>query len=289
LSYKWKALIRRFAASPDDVTGQQKAVQQYLELLAKARGSGPVDPLRWGMALAQVSKLTGVPIDELNARFKVRRQVAGRPAVTPPPAQAKGPAAQVTGPAEPTVSARGEADPNGPLTPIVPARERAERQILGILLGEPHLWHAVQVRVQPEDFLNPQHRRIAGVYWSQQRDEGEPVFNQFLDLLDDPRLTELAVELVEDVESRILAGAEDATEDQRQAALAQTLDEMMAYLTQAKRDLEQQKLLATLRRKSEEQTQETSTTQDPNVLFEALVKNNQPTNLRRLGPMKRAR
>jgi DNA primase len=289
LSYKWKGLFRRFASSPDDLTGQQKAVQQYLELLAKARGSGPVDPLRWGMALAQVSKLTGVPIDELNARFKVRRQVAGRPSATPPATQAKGPV-QVTGPSEPTVTARGGADPNETLTPIVPARERAERQILGILLGEPHLWHDVQVQVHPEDFLNPQHRRIAGVYWSQQRDEGEPVFNQFLDLLDDPRLTELAVELVEDVESRVFTDTQDATEEQRQTALVQMLDEMVAYLAQSKRDQEQQKLLATLRRKSEEQQlQETSAKQDPNVLFEALVKNNQSTNLRRLGPMKRAR
>ena len=48
-------------------------MEQYLELLANARGSGPVDPLRWGSALARVSRLTEIPVDELNRRFKMRR------------------------------------------------------------------------------------------------------------------------------------------------------------------------------------------------------------------------
>ena len=72
----------------------------------------------------------------------------------------------------------------------------AERWILGMLLVEPHRWHDVQVDVQSEDFTDARHRRIAEVYWNYQRDEGEPVFNEFLGCLDeDPDLAELAVEL----------------------------------------------------------------------------------------------
>ena len=114
------------------------------------------------------------------------------------------------------------------------------------------------------------------------RDEGEPVFNQFLDHLNDPILTELSIELVGEIE-----GLTNALEevDQQQAILNQTLAEALAYLTQAKHDLSQQKLLATLRRTNEEKT----SPQDELSLYEALVKNNQSTNLYRLGPVKRSR
>ena len=44
--YAWKQLSRRFVSHAGDLTGQQKAVQEYLELLGSARGSGPVDSMR---------------------------------------------------------------------------------------------------------------------------------------------------------------------------------------------------------------------------------------------------
>ena len=69
LEFKWRQLSRKFAQS-GDLTGQQEAVSEYLELLASARGSGPVDPIRWGGALTRVSRLTEIPVDQLNRRFK---------------------------------------------------------------------------------------------------------------------------------------------------------------------------------------------------------------------------
>ena len=56
LVYKWKRLLKKYNASGDSLTGQQKTVEEYLGLLAAARGSGPVDTIRWGQALGQVSK-----------------------------------------------------------------------------------------------------------------------------------------------------------------------------------------------------------------------------------------
>ena len=172
--------------------------------------------------------------------------------------------------------------PNIPLIPISAARDRAERQILGLLLSEPHRWHQVQVNLGTEDFLNPRHRRIAEVYWTHQRDEGEPVFNQFMDLLGEAHLKELSIDLIGEIEG--LIGSLEVVEEQ-QAILNQTLVEALGFLTQAKHDQSQQKLLATLRRTSEENT----SPQDELSLFEALVKNNQSTNLHRLGPVKRSR
>ena len=53
LEYKWRTLARHMVTEKGDLTGQQKAVQQYLELLSSARGGGPVDNMRWGAALAR--------------------------------------------------------------------------------------------------------------------------------------------------------------------------------------------------------------------------------------------
>ena len=282
LTYKWKALVRQFAGNPNDLTGQQKAVQQYLDLLANARGSGPVDSIRWGVALARVSRLTEIPIDELNRQFKTKKPAVKRAAGyrTGPYDSAK--EVQELSAQQPTNDASDVPATPMPQVPISVARDRAERQILGLLLTEPHRWHEVQVNLHVEDFLNPRHRRIAEVYWSHQRDEGEPVFNQFLDLLNDPNLTELAFELVNDIEG--LSGSIEVVEEQL-TVLNQTLDQALGFLTQAKHDVAQQKLLATLRRTNDEN----ASGQDDLSLFEALVKNNQSTNLRRLGPVKRSR
>ena len=179
LSYKWKQLARDFEGSSQNLTGQQKAVEAYLEVLASARGAGPVDSIRWGQALTRVNRLTGIPIEDLNRRFRPRRQQA-----TPNPASSP-----ITGQAADS------------LPPRVTAQDRAERWILGILLLEPHRWHEAQQAVHLEDFANVRHRLLAEKYWNHQRDEGEPVFNQFLASLEDPELVELAVTAVEEVEA----------------------------------------------------------------------------------------
>src|SRR5206468_8743298 len=75
LTFTWRQLDRRFEATKD-LTGRQKAVGEYLELLASARGSGPVDSLRWGQALSRVSRLTEISVEELNRKFRVRKTVA---------------------------------------------------------------------------------------------------------------------------------------------------------------------------------------------------------------------
>jgi len=217
LSYKWKQLVRQFDAGDGDLTTQQKAVETYLEVLASARGSGPVDALRWGSALARVSRLTDIPVDELNRRFRSRKALGNRPA--PSPAEQQG--------AVPT------SYPARPLT----AQDRAERQILGILLLQPHRWHEVQRAVRLEDFAHEGHHRLAEIYWNHQRDEGEPVFNEFLGTLGEPALAEIAMLAVDEVEA-----LDDAD---------QVLAEALVWLEHRHRVQEEQKLLAGLRRSSE--------------------------------------
>lgn len=227
LSFKWKLLSDRFNAT-DDLTARQKAVEQYMEELAVARGTGPVDAVRWGMALQRVSRMTDIPTDVLNQRFG-RTKPPGRPSPVQPRASESSPAA-------------GEASsykaPAGPKN----GRDRAERWILGILLAEPGRWHKVQRDVGVADFSEPGRKALAEKYWQHQRDEGEPVFSEFIGDLSDKGLVELAVELVDEAESL----------QDKEMFLA----EAVAHLKESQVRQEGQKLMSALRRTTDERLPE---------------------------------
>jgi hypothetical protein len=55
----------------------------------------------------------------------------------------------------------------------------------------------VQKHLAPTDFTAGPRRVLAEVYWRHQQDEGEPAFNEFLTLLQEPPVKELAVELAQ--------------------------------------------------------------------------------------------
>jgi DNA primase len=228
LAYKWKQLVRQFNGSGDDLTGQQSAVQKYMETLAAARESGPIDSLRWGSALARVSRLTDIPADALNRRFRLKPGTTAK----------RAPVAEE----EPTPVV---APPKGPLN----ARDRSERWILAILLAEPHRWLELQQRVHPPDFVDPSRRQLAEVYWRQQQDEGEPQFNELLGNLSDP-VAELAVELIKEFES---LGDVDVR-----------LKDTIEFLDEMRRSAEQEKQMARLRRTTtEDQNSPGGTEDDP--------------------------
>ncbi len=233
LSYKWKQLVRQFNFSGGDLTGQQKAIEQYLQVLAGARGSGPVDGIRWGSALSRVSRLTDIPVEELNRRFKTGRRDQRRAASRPQPVEPD---------AAPLPSAVQR-----PLT----GQDRAERWILGVLLLDPQRWARVQRSVDVEDFGDPKHRRLAEIYWQHQRDEGEPVFNEFLGQLSEPALVELAIEAIEEVEG-LRERRGEAPEIREPQSSDPTLDEAIAHLQTVRGQREEQKLVAELRRTSDE-------------------------------------
>jgi DNA primase len=229
LAYQWKRLVKQYNAGGSDMTAQQTAVREYLDLLARARGAGPVDSLRWGSALARVSRLTDIPVAELNRQF---RQI--KPKATPARAGIWNPASAAD--SEQTVPVI-PAKPTGPLT----ARQRAERWILAALLAEPGRWHDVQTRVSVDDFTDPVPHRLAEVYWQYQQDEGEPAFNEFLGLLTEtcePAVSELAADLMEELDEQL--------SDERDPV--GRLEEGLALLAEMQRRSEEQKHLADLRR-----------------------------------------
>jgi DNA primase catalytic core len=234
LAYKWKQLVRRFRSNENDLTGQQKAVQDYLKIVADARATGPVDPLRWGQALSRVSRLTEIPVDELNRQFKLpkssrshkfgsadlRRRRSGNvtevqvgianvPTLNHPEDSSAGGDKAETADASAEHAAHdasaeyvsGDTGFPGDFAPReLTARDRAENIILGVLLAEPHRWAVVQQHMGPDDFTTPVRRVVAETYWDYQRNEGEPVFNEFLTLLRGADQRELAAQALEEVE-----------------------------------------------------------------------------------------
>ena len=245
LSYKWKQLARQFEASDENLTGQQRAVEAYLDVLGSARGSGPVDALRWGSAVTRVSRLTGIPVEQLNSRFKNKRPKPGQPG--------SGANQDESRPAMPMGRS-----PARPLT----AQDRAEKWLLGCLLLEPGRWHDLQKVVHVEDFAHEGYRRLAEMYWNHQRDEGEPVFNEFFGALRDPELTELVQTAVDEVE---------AIED-RDGMIRDAL----AFFDRLNRVREEQKLVAMSRRMND-----TDTAIDDDRLLRELSEKRRTADLRR--------
>lgn len=221
LEYAWRQTWKRYVSNEGDLTGQQKATEQYIDLLASIGSSSSIEPVRWGSVLRLVSRKTEIPLEELHRRMKRTRQSAARSAV----------GAHVSTTSTPAAVARKTA------AGVPDARERAERQIIGVLLAEPKRWLAVQLSLGPEDFAHEGVRPLAEKYWSHQRDEGEVVFREFLDTLSDASLKELAVELLELGESL----ADETT------TLDATLDGAISYLAEQRERRRQEKALAAVK------------------------------------------
>lgn len=232
LSYKWKQLDRRYRSSDGDITGQQKAVEEYLQTMSDARAGGPVDSLRWGAAVTRVSRLTGIGVEDLNRRFKSRKPAARTPqsgsddAVRPAPGE---PTAAVL----PVVSVH-----SGPLN----AQTRAERQILACLMAQPSWWHEVQTQVMLDDFVDVANRKLAEVIWDHQKNEGDIQFTEFLTILGPLGLSELAIALMNSADQ----------DDQINATLSQAVE----YVRYARDARERAKLNSQLRRGSKGETAE---------------------------------
>ncbi len=199
LTFVWRRLVADYDAAGGDMTRQQKAVAAYMELLANARAGGPVDPMRWGMALTRVSRLTGIPVDELNRQFKVRPVARPRLAGTA--------AGDGQGQATATPSRR----PSGRLgfrAITSTADQQAERWLLAAILLEPNVWQGVQKHVRPGHFTDELLKALAYRIWDRWGQEGEADFAEFLAELGQGaqegvgQLMSLAIELVDEHRNR---------------------------------------------------------------------------------------
>ena len=163
---------------------------------------------------------------------------------------------------------------------MLSARDRAERWILGILLANPQWWVQVQKVVGVADFTDERRRRLAEVYWNHQRDEGEPVFNEFLGLLRDGGVAGSAFPdglNVPTGEDLVALAVETVDEVEALADVSTTLVEALAHFDGMRRKRDEQKLMAELRRTSEEHTNEQAEIE----LLKQLQEKARQSNLRR--------
>jgi len=255
-----KQFKRRWLAGEGNIPEQEKALSAFIQPFLTARQELAIDPNRWGTVIATLAKATGLPEAELHRRYG--KAPRGRARSTTTPATTA------------QVSAVGEPINNAPVGRALPdATTQAERQILGVLLLEPNRWHDLQQTVGPADFTDANRRRLAELYWAVQRDEGEPVFNQFLSqLTGEPALVELAVELVD--EAQALPSLDDA------------LAGAVLHLGDVRRRRKEQKLIAELPRTKEHQAeQQAAETSDIEVsVLRQLSDLGRQPQLKRIGP-----
>jgi DNA primase len=159
LEYLWGRLYRQYATSQDDLTGQSKTIDEFLTRLASVNLE-TVDRMRLNAAMVRASKLTQIPVDELLRRVRSLSKSKGRI------------------PAKPTSGVRDTH------RPVLTAREKTERHLIGAILNAPDHWNGVQNSVKFEDFASGPVRRLAEVMWDVYRNEGAIPLTEFLDLLE---------------------------------------------------------------------------------------------------------
>ena len=186
VSYYWRLMRRRFDAD-ESVTGRERALKEYLSTVAEARNTaGTIDPDRWGAILLRIQKNTGLRAEDLNQRFRSSARPAARSAGAPAARPRRSPWTK----GEDGKWRKHEPQYNGPRRTDLPAsttdsaESRGEAQLLGALFNDPHLWHEVQAQIGPEDFTDRRYRWLAEQFWDVLRNEGEPSFAEWLDVLE---------------------------------------------------------------------------------------------------------
>jgi hypothetical protein len=133
------------------------------------------------------------------------------------------------------------------------------------MLVDPKKWRDVQTKLVVESFEDPRVKALAEEYWHHQREEGEPVFNEFIASLKDAELKSLAIELADAVE---------------EMDLEVTLSGALQYLAESERRRADDRIVATLRKTGSDQ--ELSEEQQVKLLVE-LQKRARTPDLRRIG------
>jgi len=121
------------------------------------------------------------------------------------------------------------------------------------LLTEPQRWHDAQQHVRPQEFTDETRKALAEIYWAHQRDEGEPIFSEFLDLLQEGDLKTVAIRAVEEVQSLQDRAAQEHG-IKPEVTLERVTTESLAHWAETRRRNEKEKLVAELRRTSVDPT-----------------------------------
>jgi DNA primase len=246
---------RRWSAAGSSAVAQDEARRQFIGPFAAARSARAIDMSRWGMVVTALSKETGIPEAVLHREYGTERPRGGGRRVAAAHGAAPGEPKNTAPPAEPT------------------AQDLAERWILGCLLLEPTRWDTARQFVSPQEFTEEVRRRLADAYWDHQRDEGPPVFNEFLASISaDAELVELAVVLLDETEKL----------SEQLGQIDQTIATALRHFEELRRRQERQGLEAKIRQSGDQEGQRLDE-QDEVALLKKLQETARRPDLRRVG------
>ena len=209
LEYHWRQVTRQ---AGDSLTGRERAIGGFLELIAKAKAAGNVPVERWGPAMMQVARSTGLKPADIERRIEELGNAAPRQAAPPPTPPPRPEKRRWLSPEEFRRQRQRDRNKRPPAVtdqPKASADQTCERLVLGGLLVRPEAFPAVQKLISPDDFVLAETAALAERYWDHQRNEGEVELMDWQRTIDDDRLRglvgDLAIEAerLDDLEGRM--------------------------------------------------------------------------------------
>ena len=170
LDYKWQRLQEEVGSS-DTIAGRRKAVEAFLEILARTVGWRSVDEITRGFLLNHVSKLLQMPIEKVHAhmnRLLNRRVFRQRQEEQP--------------------SKRAEAV-------FLDSYQKSQQEILEVLLNRPDLFDQVEGEFELEEISDLGLKAIGQCIWSYCKKGGSGSVGEILATLEEVELCEWATSL----------------------------------------------------------------------------------------------
>ncbi len=241
LEYVWARRWADYQAGGGNLADRRKVVEEFLQLVVSSAAYGSIDEVRRGQLAQHIGHILNISPSDLQAQM--RRQARTIP-------RASLPAGDPTrGPMTPQeVAARNGGARVAITTPrssgdVLDPQERAQRNILEVLLCCPDLFDAAAERIGPDDFTDPAYRHVALGIW-QLGTAGRLSLDELLPLESMAEAGALLADLATEAERRgnyheTLAGAMEHLEYNRQRMAAQSLkaggltDEALLRITQA--------------------------------------------------------
>lgn len=225
LEFKWNLLAQEYDASGSG-PGRRRAIDSYVQQLAGWLNRGVIDPIQKGLLVNQLSKILGVPTQELYRQLDVLAQRMIRPTNR----AAEG-MRSISG---------GDAVRSEPSS--TNAEQRALRQIIEVLLNEPTFFPAVEPFFEPH-CIQDRATAAIGMELVGMLRGGEPFqISELIGRFESPEYGQLVVDLATRGEQR--AGYAATIEGAVACLKNWQLDHLSAAIESAADANEDEKLLA---------------------------------------------
>lgn len=173
LSYKWEQMSRAIDAS-DTIQGQTRAVDAFLEVVAKAFAHGQMDDIARGFVLNQIAKLVDAPVSSVQGKVEtISRRLSGR---------------RDSG-NEPAWSGRQDT--------VLSSHIRALQEILEVLLNRPDLFDRAKDEIETANLDDSPLGRLTKRVWNTYETDDQTGISGVLASCEEMELCDFATELAD--------------------------------------------------------------------------------------------